>query len=83
MLLGLGRTAYDITYSTITSVNPSRWSKRLGSTIFLINAICLNNKTRNYLIKRAEFCLRFLPIVTANLKASNSLLRRLRCLLQR
>ena len=72
-----------ITYSTIAWVNPSRGSVSAKTLFSLINTICFNNKTRNPLIKKAEFYLRFLPIITTNSKASDSLLRSLRCLLQR
>jgi hypothetical protein len=49
----------------------------LSSLNSLINAICLNNKTRKYLTKKAELSLLFLPIITTNFEASSALLRRL------
>jgi hypothetical protein len=49
-------------YSTITLVNLSRWSVSAKTTDSLINATCLNNKTRDYLIEMAESSLLFLPI---------------------
>jgi hypothetical protein len=73
----------ELTYSTITPVTPSPRSKLLGVTNSSINATCLNNSTRSPLTKKVEFNLRFLPMISANLKASDSLLRHLRCPLQR
>jgi hypothetical protein len=46
-------------------------------SVHVINAIYLNNKTRNYLIEKAESSLPFLPILYVNFEASNALLRRL------
>jgi hypothetical protein len=68
--------ANNITYSTITLVNPSRWSVFAKTTSSLINATCLNNKTRNYLTEKAESSLPFLSILHVNFEASNALLRR-------
>jgi len=66
----------NLTYSIIAWVTSSRGSVSAKTLYSLINAICLNNKIRNYLIKKAKFYLPFLPIITANLKASDALLRR-------
>jgi hypothetical protein len=54
----------------------------LSSLNSLINAICLNNKTRKYLTKKAELSLLFLPITTTNFEASSAALRRLAYLIQ-
>jgi hypothetical protein len=52
------------------------------TTYSLINAIYLNNKTRNYLIEKVESTLRFLLIIHVNFEASSALLGRLTCLLE-
>jgi hypothetical protein len=54
----------------------------LSSLNSLINAKCLNNKTRKYLTKKLELSLLYLPITTTNFKASSALLRRLAYLIQ-
>jgi hypothetical protein len=55
---------------------------KLSATNSLINAICLNNKTRKYLTKKVELSLLFLPIITTNFKASSALLRCLAYLIE-
>jgi hypothetical protein len=72
-----------LTYFTIELVNPTSWSVSAKTTYSLINATCLNNKTRNYLIKKVESSLPFLLIVHINFEASDALLRYLTYLLQR
>ena len=65
-----------LTCSTITLVNPSPWSVLAKTTSSLINATCLNNRTRNYLAEKAESSLPVLPILHDNFEASDALLRR-------
>jgi hypothetical protein len=62
-----------VTYSTIEWVNLSSGSVSAKTTYSLINATCLNNRTRNYLIEKAESSLLFLPILHINFEASNAL----------
>jgi hypothetical protein len=63
-----------VAYSTITLVIPSRWLVSAKSTYFLINAIYLNNKMRNYLTEKAESSLPLMPITTTSSKISDALL---------
>jgi hypothetical protein len=70
-----------ITYSTSAWVTLARGIVSTKTLYSLINAICLNNKMRNYLIKKAESSLLFLRIIITNSKASNALVRHLTSLI--
>jgi hypothetical protein len=72
----------SITYSTSAWVNLARGSVSAKTLYSLINATCLKNKTRNHLIKKAEFSLLFLPIIPTNFEAFSALLRRSTYLIQ-
>ena len=66
-------TCFIIELATLSSLSVSA-----KTTDSLINAICLDNRTRNYLIEKGESSSPSLLIITANFKASNALLTRLK-----